>query len=286
MGHLIIRLVAMRKSSSFQPLKKKNNSILPGLAVAAVVFGVLAAGGYLVFLSIYGGVTRDKTTLCPVEGPRSVTSIVIDRTDAISVITKADIEVQINNLLASAQKDQEFTLFTVDSIERNTLKPLVTVCSPGNPDDVDPLYASKEIVRKRWIENFKLPLEQVLRDILSLQEAEFSPIMESIQSITITHFSEIQRKEVPRKIIIVSDLLQNSRTISFYKNKPNFEKFQESLFSKGLNPDLRNVDIEIWLINRNSKAQAVEAEILAFYGAWVSVHGGRLVRLLRLSGIN
>ena len=39
--------------------------------------------------------------------------------------------------------------------------------------------------------------------------------MESVQSVAIKHFQSTQRRDVPRRLIIVSDLLQNSDAISF-----------------------------------------------------------------------
>ena len=110
--------------------------------------------------------------------------------------------------------------------------------------------------------------------------------MESVQSVAIKHFQSTQRRDVPRRLIVVSDLLQNSDAISFYKNEPDFQRFRGSPQARGLNPDLRGVEIELWLIQRKQRQQGDGAAVLQFFHSWLAEHGGQVRESVRTSGIN
>ena len=228
----------------------------------------------------------DSETLCRSEGPSSITAVLIDQTDSFGPITKSDLEVQIRDLFGTIKENHEVSIFTVESTLEKVLDPIIQVCNPGDPDKADPLIRSKEIIRRKLQEKFWQPLEEVLRNLLEKKEAPLSPIMESVQSVSITHFQSTKRRSVPRRLIIISDLLQNSDAVSFYRDNPDYERFKKTLEFRGLNPDLRDVDVEIWLIQRKQPQQGDGGALLKFFRSWLSEHGGHVVRVLRTSGIN
>lgn len=228
----------------------------------------------------------DSETLCRSEGPSSITAVLLDQTDSFGSITKSDLEVQIRDLFGTIQENHEISIFTVDSTQEKVLDPIIQVCNPGDPDKADPLIRSKEIIRRRLREKFWQPLEEALSNLLNKKEAPSSPIMESVQSVSITHFQSIKRRSIPRRLIIISDFLQNSAAVSFYRDNPNYEHFKKTPEFRGLNPDLRGVDIEMWLIQRKQPQQGDGGSLLKFFSSWLSEHGGRVVRVLRTSGIN
>ncbi len=231
-------------------------------------------------------IVRDPETLCRTEGPYSITALLLDRTDSFGAQTKNDLKVQIQNLLDTAKENHEISLFAVESTQERGLDPIIKVCNPGDPENVDPLVQSQAIVRRNWQKKFRQPLEEELQTLLAEKEAPSSPIMESVQSISLTHFQDTKRRTVPRRLIIISDLLQNSAACSFYREPPDFDRFQHTHESRGLNPDLRGVDIELWLIQRRQRQQGDGGPPLKFFQSWLSQHGGQVVRVLRTSGMN
>ena len=231
-------------------------------------------------------IERDRKTLCRSEGPSSIMAILLDRTDSFGPNTKSDLKNQIIGKLDSTKENDEISVFTVDSMHKKSLEPIIQVCNPGDPDSADPLISNPEKIRRHWKEKFRQPLEDVLNDLLEEKESPYSPIMESVQSVSITHFQSTKRRSIPRRLIIISDLLQNSGAISFYRDQPNFDRFKRTLESRGLNPDLRGVDIELWLIQRRQPQQGDGGTLLRFFKSWLSEHGGTVVRVLRTSGIN
>ncbi|RCK46094.1 hypothetical protein [Thalassospira profundimaris] len=255
--------------------------LFSGFLFALVIFAVAAA---LYFRP--EAIEIDAETLCPKAGPTAITAIVIDRTDSFGVVTKADIETQIGNLFSTLRTGEEISLFTVDETETAVLSPIARICSPQDPDEINPLTGSKPIAERRWIERFIKPLKRVLSEILTEREAKHSPILESLQSISVTHFASNERAGIPRRLILISDLLQNSNAESFYRGEPNFSRFLNSGGARSLNADFRNVDVQIWLVQRSHNAQNTGAEVLEFFGAWFEQNGGSVSRLLRLTGMN
>lgn len=266
-------------------LRKKEKDRLRYAVSSVIILGVLA-----IFVAIFllkpEPIMRDPDTLCRSdEGPSSITAILLDRTDSFSAITKSDLEAQIWDRLNKIEENHEVSLFVVEPTQDKTLNPIIQVCNPGDPDNVDYFTQSEAIVRRNWQQKFRQPLEEELKSLLNEKEAPLSPIMESIQSVSITHFQN-ERRSVPRRLIIISDFLQNSDVISFYTNQPNFNLFKKTSEHRGLNPDLRGVEIEMWLIQRNQPQQGDGGKLLKFFQSWFSEHGGQVVRVLRTSGMN
>jgi hypothetical protein len=82
-----------RRSRSSGELRKH----VLGIMLAVFALGVLGAGAY-----VYTGTARpptlDPSSLCPVEGPRSVTVVLLDSTDDIPDIAKREVRTALVDL--------------------------------------------------------------------------------------------------------------------------------------------------------------------------------------------
>jgi hypothetical protein len=252
---------------------------LMGLVV--VIFGTLF---FLLFNS--DAEVLDEVTLCPLSGARSTTVVLLDRTDAFGAITRADIQSQIEQRISETEAGGEVILFGVNEVVDHTLEPIIRVCNPGSPQTADPLYSSFEIMKRNWDERFETPLKNELQFLMTVSSAETSPIMESAQSVSITHLHPFPGMRHRTKLIIVSDFLQNSSFVSFYGSSVDYAEFSSGQSALGLNPDLAGVEVELWLIQRASSIQGDGSAQLNFFASWISEHGGQLTRVLRLSGFN
>ena len=240
-----------------------------------------------IIIQIPDTVELDAVTLCPVkDGPTGYTTIVIDRTDSFGPISKADVEVQLRDIIDRTKESEKVSLFTVESTEDEPLHSLISVCNPGSPDNVDEWKESPTIVKRNWKTKFQGPLDTLLNGLLTEEEAPLSPIMESIQSVSITNLGGKKKSLVPRRIILISDLMQNSQAWSLYSQKPDFSMFSKALQTRGLNPDLRNVSVELLFLQRNTKQRVNEKELLKFWISWVKAYGGKVSRVLKISGMN
>ena len=264
---------------------KKRQDTISYVAGVGMIVAVLTIMGLILWYTP-DPVERDPDTLCRSDGPSSITAILLDSTDSFGSMTKEDLGNQMWDCLEESEENHEISIFAVDAIRENTLEPIIRVCNPGDPDEADPLTQSRAIIERKWNQRFRQPLDEKLDSLLTAEEAPSSPLMESVQSVSITHFQSAGRDTIPRRLIIISDLLQNSDEISFYTEPPDFNRFRRTPQARWLNPDLRDVEIEIWLIQRRQSQQGDGGSLLKFFKSWLEEHGGRVVRVLRTSGIN
>lgn len=255
--------------------------------VLSALIGAIALGlvGYLFALK-EPLVPTDKETLCPLDGPRAITTIVVDRTDSISLTTKSQIESRIHDVLKSLQTGEELSLYEVADASSLILEPTVLICSPQDPAEVDPLTGSVPLAKRKWAEKFLAPVDAVLSKLLSEQEAPVSPIMESVQAISIMRFDSASRRDLPRRMIVITDMLQNSEAISFYRGVPDAEQFLSSKKGLGLKAEFHGAKVELWLIQRNHQAQGDGNGVAAFFARWVQHNKGEIARISRLAGMN
>jgi hypothetical protein len=250
---------------------------------------ILAVLGVAVTLAMLkpDKVELDAVTRCPVKnGPIGYTAIVIDRTDSFGSIAKADVEVQLRDIIDRTKESEQISLFAVESTENEPLRSLISICNPGSPDNVDEWTQNPSLVKYNWRSKFQAPLDTLLNELLTEEEAPLSPIMESIQSVSITNLGGKKKSLVPRRVILISDLMQNSQAWSLYTQKPDFNMFSKAVQTKGLNPDLRNVSVELLFLQRKTKQRVDETELLKFWISWVEAYGGKVSRVLKISGMN
>jgi hypothetical protein len=63
-----------------------------GVALIVGALAVVAGGSFLYFQVAAGRVELDHETLCPVDGPQSVTVVLVDRTDPYTPVQQAAIQ--------------------------------------------------------------------------------------------------------------------------------------------------------------------------------------------------
>ena len=118
-----------RRSSNPGDLRKH----LLGGALAVLALGVLGAGAY-VYATVARPPTLDHATLCPVDGPRSITVVLLDSTDEIPDIAKHEI--------STVLIDMAETLPVYELLEMRLLdpklpggRPIFAKCNPGDGAD-------------------------------------------------------------------------------------------------------------------------------------------------------
>ena len=104
------------------------------------------------------------------------------------------------------------------------------------------------IISERYAQEFTRPIQATLAAMLTGDSENQSPIMEALQSLA-SETPDFTTARGQRKIIIVSDMLQHSDTLSFYRGE-GWDYFAEKNGVARLAGNLRNVTIEILRIPR------------------------------------
>jgi len=116
------------------------------------------------------------------------------------------------------------------------------------------LFRNPEQIEQRFNEKFDQPLEQILEDLVEPKEAPNSPVLEAMARLGQTDaFSD---RAPARRIVIISDMLQNSDVFSIYggggempANMPDAISVADTTMRR-FGDSLNGVAIEIRLIPR------------------------------------
>ena len=258
--------------------------------LAGVVLGALAVIAALTIIIVtimVGSNGRDPMTLCPDSGPRKLTVIVVDMTDRVGTTSREDILGRLEDLVLGSRSEEMMLVYGTSWSPSHTNSPRIMVCNPGDPDQANPLISSPERIRKELEERFLKPLNILFRELVDTHEADSSPLMETIQLISVTQFSRQRYAEVPKQLILVSDLMQNSENLSLYRDIPNFVDFAQTAGGEALQANLTNVVVNILFVPRGAHMRLnITNQLIGFWNLWIGAQGGILNRVSKVSGLN
>lgn len=248
------------------------------ILIALALVGVLGGGGWYLY-------TRDRidpVTFCPEKGPKAVTAVLLDLSDPMNAVQQTALLnrlAEVKNALSEGMKLAYFTLWTT---EKDVLHPEIELCSPGTGDELNPLIANPKMAKRRWDEDFSARLDRVLKQLLVPDSTETSPIMESIQSIAVTTLPPQQN--VPRRLVIVSDMIQHTKGLSQYKGKPNFEAFKNTEYYRSVRANLNELKVEIVYVRRATQRNVQGRDHIQFWQEYFSSMGATLERVTAIEG--
>jgi hypothetical protein len=185
---------------------------LIGIFNLIIVAGVIAAVSY--FAMTLRPAEYDADTLCisGVVPPHRV--VIIDKTDLYSPAQAAAIERIILNERDTLGIGERLSLFELDETGRLADTNEFSLCNPGSGDQVNPLYRNPDRIQARYEALFDAPLQRALADLVVPKDAPQSPILEALAELT---QQESMSQTVPgRRIVLVSDMLQNSEIFTVY----------------------------------------------------------------------
>lgn len=185
---------------------------LLGVFNLIIVAGVIAAVSY--FAINLRPAEYDADTLCiaGVIPPHRV--VIIDKTDRYSAQQAAAIERIILTERDNMAIGERLSLFELDASGRLADTNEFSLCNPGSGDQVNPLYRNPERIQARYESLFDAPLQRALADLVVPKDAPQSPILEALAALT---QNETMGQTVPgRRIVLVSDMLQNSEIFTVY----------------------------------------------------------------------
>lgn len=249
-----------------------------------LVIGAVAAVGLIVGLFFYQGrvagqMAIDQSTLCPLTGPRAMTAVLIDVTDEMAPVQVSKLRELVRQQINQAEVGTEFSLGMVTD-DASRLGSLVALCKPRAGGDVSAAVQNVRLVEERYKERFLDPLNGIFDQMLTATEAKQSPIMEGLQRL-ISETPGFVTFAGPKRVIIVSDLLQHSDAMSFYRGE-SWDSFRQSRASQRLSKDLGDADIDVIQIPRPSGWKGDPAVLEDFWIRYFDHQGAHLpkVRIL------
>lgn len=271
-----------RRSREARHKNRSQDKHMKGIVILVATFLLIASiFGYNFYLS--KGIRKiDPISLCPVEptSSDSITAVLIDISDSLSVAQKKDLQNQLDMLRDTIPRYGRLEIYTVSDPGSSLLSPNVSLCNPGRGREIDPLTGNPKQVEQKWKKGFDTPVNSAIDGLVDKSPQRSSEILKSIQSVTLTGLRTRERYNLEHKLVIVSDLMQNTPDANFYKGIPKAKDFLQSKAFQDAISDLKNVEVEIWMINRNNPAQ--ERQLLSLWDNLLKAQGAVLTRVYRI----
>ncbi len=185
---------------------------------------ILGFFNILIVIAILGGISYAALILRPAEFDRETLcldgeipphlAVVIDKTDLYSQEQALGIEELVLASRDSLAIGEQLTLFELDARGELVNTNEFSLCNPGRGEQINPLYRNPQRVEARYQALFEEPLQAALSDLVEPKESPASPILESLARLAVS--AEFDETRPQRRVVLVSDMLQNSQLFSVY----------------------------------------------------------------------
>jgi len=204
-------------------------------------------------------------------------TILIDHTDGITKEQQARLIHEISILKDSLKENDQLTIYEVSgSYEKiaEQYTPLYSTTIPANPNECNEITTTCKKVQKRY-DTFEQTFSDTLTNISFDTSYDNSYILESLQMIVTTkQFQSFQNK----KFIIFSNMLQNSKAVSHYRNYDTIENLQKELHIFNVKGTLINTKVDINMLPDNKRLQ--DEKLREWWGDYFKITNANTVNIL------
>jgi hypothetical protein len=212
----------------------------------------------------------DPETLCPAEGARAVTLILIDKTDPLTAAEQA----RIRNLTAAerdaSQRGERITIKLLrqkDGANETVLDTIADLCNPGA--DANPIFENPKRVAARFRNAFAEPMDAALASVNDAGSAQSSPIAQAVHR-SVEGASARDGRHL--KLILISDLMEHTAGASAYSGTLN-EAALRRLIPQSTQTALKEAEVSIGLLARPRQVKQQEAAIAVWRRFFETVSG-------------
>lgn len=267
----------MRRSTAARKRRARNVAI----GIGAIVFFLAAIGG-----SIWYFVTRDpgldRQTLCPTDGARGHTVLLVDKTDPLNFNQKHAFLRLLEELVDRRIAPGELvSVFVLGEDFRDGAKPLVEVCNPGSGEGRSELTANVSKLNAQYRKRFREPLLGEADALVSHAPAKSSPLLEMLQLVSLNGFRK-HAVDGPKRLIVVSDMLHKSPQYSMYQGIGDFDSLAATEYGRRMRAEMPGVEVEIHHVLNYPRLQ--NRQQLDFWQAYFSGAGARIVAVRPMEG--
>ncbi len=268
--------------------KKKRGSAGIGAWLLAGLFGlvliaIMGGIGLLYYTAQSAHVELDDR-LCPLAGPQASVVVLVDTTDTLASLTRGQLTSMVADAARATPKGALFEIRTLRTDEPYTTT-LLSLCNPGDGSDLTHLTGAPGLALQRWKEGFEAPLADALSRSMTGETGNTSPIMAGIQAIAVAHLTAEADRRHPARLVVISDMLENTARFSHYRAGTDFEAYRTSEAARHYATDLAGKDLELWVVQRNT-GKISSIQLVEFWRRWAEYNRGRFAGATALQGIS
>jgi hypothetical protein len=242
-----------------------------GLVLLALAIVVGGAFVYFYF-STPARPILDAQTLCPITGPQGITAVLVDTSDDLPETTRRDVLVMLEDMIATLPPFYKLDIRVLD-ITGVRSRLLFSKCNPGDGAGLSEWTDNPRVARARWIESFRKPAADAVKNSMAPAKAKSSPIMAAIQDIAIDQFSTAASQNAKKTLVLISDMIEFTRDYSQYPRDGDltFQRYKQSPAYLKHRTDLHGATVSIRFVNRQLKGQPVVdgRALMGFWRDWV-----------------
>ena len=255
------------------------------IAGAGAVALVLIVGGAMLALKgNAAAVPTDPASLCPTKRPPSqIVVLLLDVSSRFSEPQRLQIQNQLARLRDSIPRLGLVEVYTVDKLSRRVTTPVDHLCNPGTGAELNQIYQNPQLARKKW-EGFAGKLRSDINGEIKSPPHATSPIFEAIQATALRTFGRPDYDGLPKRLVIVSDLLQHvPGGLSMYQDVPSFASFKNTDYFARVRSDLKGVSVLVYYLVRPGVKEQ-DRKHLAFWDEYFHFQGADMEPVKRVFG--
>lgn len=189
------------------------------------------------------------TDNCPPPAPAGLQAILIDSTDALTEAQRIDVRNRLISFRESLPVGWAVQVWRVAPSAEAVPQPLGPIICKPDPSP-NPFTTNRREGLRRYHE-FEETVQALFDTALSSMAEPQSPILEAIQAIGLRFFQDPRYENVQsRRILIVSDLIQNTAAISHIPAVPSFDRFRATEAYTRLRIELAHVRVTVLYLSR------------------------------------
>jgi hypothetical protein len=244
----------------------------------ALIIGATAIAALVLYLR-FGGVGRGlDEDLCLQSGATGSGIVILDVTDQLSDVQRFDTTTKVKAW--------------VQQLPANTLVRIVTVASRNEAGWEEPGLCKSEVLDNPFISNptkeqerairFNKWLNERLTGALNRGDSSESPILETVQWAGLTVANKNLEVGSTNRFLLVSDLIQNTPSLSFINELPDASTFIKSSASVKLQAPLEQAEFEILALTR--EGFPTPKDLALWWEQWLRRCGAQVTRVVRIVG--
>jgi hypothetical protein len=259
---------------------------LGGVLLLLLAITAGAALGYFYFATPQRPIL-DAQSLCPVNGPQGITVVLVDTSDDLPETTRREVLGQLDDMITTLPPFYRLDIRVLD-IAGVRSRSLFSKCNPGDGAGLSEWTDNPRIARLRWIEDFRKPAAEAVKNSVAAAKANSSPIMAAIQDIAIDQFSSATSQSVKKNLTIISDMIEYTRDYSQYARAGDlsFQRYRQSPAYLKFRTDLHGATVSIRYVTRQTNGQPLidGTKHMEFWKDWIEENRGVFGGVKRLQG--
>jgi len=218
---------------------------------------------------------------CPADRPPPAYELVlIDASEGFNDAQRLFLEKFFADLDTAIPDHAKVAVYVLDGRSGSDLPgPIFARCKPPSGATASEWTQNPARLARAWRASFHEPLQRALASSLAQLPSAESPIMALVQKAVLAEFPA-NPTDAPRRIVVISDLLEHTRAYSQYgAAPPGFAVFVEQRFARHLHVDLTGIDVEVLYVSRPGQEKVQGTRHLDFwkdYFVWLGVGPHRL----------